>query len=368
MGTRALRSSPAAFVVTLLLALAALTLAACGGSGTTASSSPSVGPSQAAASPSPSLSPTMSPIAVPVVKPGEKPPPFAELAKMYAYDASTPLNVRDQEFAQLVGTDAHTARGIVYAGAGREVNAYLFAPKGKGPFPAVLVQSGYPYVVEAGVPLLSVEDAASLTDQGYVCLFVDYPTSRDLTDYHTGKAVPDVREYVRTVIDLRRGIDVLATLPEVDSTRIGFMGEDTAASMGAILAGVDPRIRAYALALTGGYLSTLVAWDTRPGGEHYLMGDALTKGALSRYEAQMSVVDPVHYIGHNKGASFLIADMKHEWPAEWRMKEVSDLVAATPKATTLRWYDNGQGYSGMTLYGVEDDMQRMLDAWMQKTL
>ena len=78
----------------------------------------------------------MSSIAVPVVKPGEKPPPFAELAKMYAYDASAPLNVRDQEFAQLVGTDAHTARAIVYAGAGREVNAYLFAPKGEGPFPA----------------------------------------------------------------------------------------------------------------------------------------------------------------------------------------------------------------------------------------
>lgn len=347
---------------------AALALAACGGSGTTASTSPSTAPSLAAASPSPSLSPTMSPIAVPVVKPGEKPPPFAELAKMYAYDASAPLNLRDQEIAQVVGTDTHTARGIVYAGAGREVNAYVFAPKGTGPFPAVLIQSSYPYGEE---PAVSTDDAAAMADKGYICLFVDYPSARDLTDYHTGQATQDVREYVRSVIDLRRGIDVLATLPEVDKTRIGFMGEDTAASMGAILAGVDPRLKAYALALTGGYLSTLVAWDARPGGEHYFEnnGNPPPKGAaLTRYEAQMSVVDPVHYIGHNKGASFLVADMKHQWPAEWRMKEVSDLVAAAPKATTLRWYDNGAGYTGVTLFGVEDDMQTMLDAWMQKTL
>jgi hypothetical protein len=355
--------APALASLVLLVAFAALPLAACGGSDTSTTASPVV--TQAVASPTPTLSPTMSPIAIPVVKPGEPPPPFAELAKMYAYDASAPLDVRDQQVAQLVGTDSHTARGIVYAGAGREVNAYLFAPTGTGPFPAVLIQSSYPYGEE---PAVSTDDAAAMADQGYVCLFVDYPSARDLTDYHTGKAVPDVREYVRTVIDLRRGIDVLATLPEVDSSRIGFMGENTAASMGAVLAGVDPRIKAYALALTGGYLSTLVTWDTRPGGEHYLMGDAPAKSALSRYEAQMSVVDPVHYIGHNKGARFLVADMKHEWPAEWRMKEVTDLVAAAPKPTTLSWYDNGRSYSGMTLYGVEDEMQKMLDTWMQKAL
>jgi hypothetical protein len=64
----------------------------------------------------------------------------------------------------------------------------------------------------------------------------------------------------------------------------------------------------------------------------------------------------------------LIVDMKNEWPAVWRMQEVTDLVAAAPKPKTLRWYDNGGSHSGLTLYGTEDQMQEILDAWLQKNL
>lgn len=350
----------------------ALSLTACGGSGTTrsspsASGTPSPTPSEVVASPAPSFSPTMTADAVAAVKPGEKLPSFAQLEKMFAYDSSQPLVLSD-EASTYESTDTVSARNIVYAGAGRKVNAALYMPVGDGPYPAVLIQTSYPYSEE---PMISVGDAQTLADAGYACLMVDLPQQRDLTAYHTGRAMHDVREYVRTVIDLRRGIDLLASLPQVDGGRIGFMGEDTAGSLGAILAGVDDRIKAYALALTGGYVSTLLAWDTRPGGEHYLTsGGALPlKGAaMARYEAQMSVVDPVHYIGHNKGASFLVVDMKNEWPAVWRMKEVTDLLKAAPKPKTLRWYDNGQSHSGMTLYGTEDKMQEIVHGWLERTL
>jgi Tol biopolymer transport system component len=66
MGTRALRSSPEAFAVTLLVALAALALAACGGS-STAVSLPSAAPSQAVPSPSVAASPSATPLPTPTV-------------------------------------------------------------------------------------------------------------------------------------------------------------------------------------------------------------------------------------------------------------------------------------------------------------
>ena len=72
---------------------AVLTLAACGGSGTTASNSPSGAPSQAATSPSPSWSPTTSPAPIPVVKPGDKLPPFSKLAELFEYDRSEPFDL-----------------------------------------------------------------------------------------------------------------------------------------------------------------------------------------------------------------------------------------------------------------------------------
>ena len=59
------------------LLVAVLALAACGGSGTTGSSSPSAAPSQAAASPSPSWSPTMSPAPTYTWTPGATPIPAA---------------------------------------------------------------------------------------------------------------------------------------------------------------------------------------------------------------------------------------------------------------------------------------------------
>lgn len=76
-----------------LVVIAALTLAACGGSTTTASSpptSPSASSSQVAASPS--WQPTRKPAPIPAVKVGQKLPPFAKLAKMFAYDTPEPLD------------------------------------------------------------------------------------------------------------------------------------------------------------------------------------------------------------------------------------------------------------------------------------
>ena len=52
---------------------------------------------------------------------------------------------------------------------------------------------------------------------------------------------------VQQVIDLRRSVDLLQSLPYVDPKRIGFMGLSFGAMQGALLAGTEPRIEAFDL-------------------------------------------------------------------------------------------------------------------------
>ena len=53
------------------------------------------------------------------------------------------------------------------------------------------------------------------------------------------------------IVELRRAVDLLQSLPQVDDDRIGFVGYSAGARSGAILAGVEPRIRAFVL-MSGG--------------------------------------------------------------------------------------------------------------------
>ena len=55
----------------------------------------------------------------------------------------------------------------------------------------------------------------------------------------------------RDVIAVRRGIDLLRRRPDVDPSRIGYVGWSAGARSGAILAGVEPRLRTVVL-MSGG--------------------------------------------------------------------------------------------------------------------
>ena len=55
---------------------------------------------------------------------------------------------------------------------------------------------------------------------------------------------------MQSVVELRRAVD-LQSLPQVDDDKIGFVGYSAGAGTGAILAGVEPRIKAFVL-MSGG--------------------------------------------------------------------------------------------------------------------
>ncbi|MEZ4216308.1 MAG: alpha/beta fold hydrolase [Myxococcota bacterium] len=71
----------------------------------------------------------------------------------------------------------------------------------------------------------------------------------------------------QAVLDLRRLLDALAQLPQVDATRVAYVGFSLGGLLGCALCGADPRPRAAAIAVAGtppdGAALALSAWVER---------------------------------------------------------------------------------------------------------
>jgi cephalosporin-C deacetylase-like acetyl esterase len=182
--------------------------------------------------------------------------PLWEFSWFFEYDKDLPFNLEERIEKQ---TDQYTIYHWAYDSAhDKRVTAYFVKPGNHlGPAPCYLFMHGY-----TG----SKDDAFRAADMtarsGYCALFID-------AEYHGERKVEGKSMYsklgyssrdamIQTVIDFRRGIDLLETRPdEVDAARIGFAGGSMGGILGAVLAAAEPRIRATALAVGGadwGYL------------------------------------------------------------------------------------------------------------------
>ena len=170
-----------------------------------------------------------------------------EGAEIYAYDESKPLALRDN--GSVNENYPVKVRDVSYAGPSERVPAYLVTPPGKGPYPAVIYLHG-----AGGDRLEMVYRASWLAGRRAVALTVESPYSPN-REIELGPGVAGLRkERDRTVmgiVELRRAVDLLQSLPQVDDDRIGFVGYSAGARSGAILAGAEPRIRAFVL-MSGG--------------------------------------------------------------------------------------------------------------------
>ena len=93
---------------------------------------------------------------------------------------------------------------------------------------------------------------------------------------------------IQAVVDVRRAIDVLQSLPQVDGDRIGLLGFSGGGKTGAIAAGVEPRLKAVVLVSAGApSLKTFV--------------DASPPSVRPQVRAILGPTDPSRYIGKTKG-------------------------------------------------------------------
>src|SRR3954451_13711673 len=172
--------------------------------------------------------------------------PTAEALRLFDYDAAAPLAAR------VVSTrreGALTFEEITYASPrGGRVPATLIVPDGPGPFAGILFLHGMPGNRTATLP-----EAETLARRGAVTLSIDAPFARRRGEPARLDA-RDRDEQVQLVVDARRGIDLLTARPDVDPKRLAYVGHSYGGAMGGLLAGVEKRLRAYALVVGDGGL------------------------------------------------------------------------------------------------------------------
>jgi dienelactone hydrolase len=196
--------------------------------------------------------------------------------------------------------------------------------------------------------------------------------------YTTWDARLDLKGAVQYAIDLRRGIDLLETLPEIDATRIGFVGYSSGAWEGAYISGLEDRIDAYVFASGGqgypcidaghGTLSCHVtdefrSWPSPPGPQE-----------LERYMVKVGSLlgNTIPYVSHNEGAAFLIQmGTKDEYAST---STVDALFEALPQPKLLRWYDVGHTLGCTFVLGEGSSCDPVTEAfvdhraWLQESV
>lgn len=278
-----------------LLALVALLVAGCGGGDEAAPPTPTAAATTAATE-----------------APAESDP--------FAYDADAPLRFRD--FGRVNEGSRLEVRDVRFAGAGGgDVQAYLVRPPGEGPYPAVVYLHG-----QGADRLQLVGMAAWLAARGAVALTLDSPFVAEQPQGTGMEGLRSERDLaVRAIVDARRAVDLLRSLPQVDDGRIGLVGFSAGARSGAVLAGAEHRISSYVL--WSGGAEPVSAYTSRLPAE--LRAEA---GSL------LSDVDPLRWVARSR-STLLFQDGRQDEVVPRAALE--RLYRAAPEPKELRWYAAG---------------------------
>ena len=255
--------------------------------------------------------------------------PPVETVKLFDYDAKAPLDVQQIGVEERDGVSIHD---LTYASPkGGRVPTYLVVPKGKGPFPAVILMHGAP-----GTRARMLPQALTMAKSGAVALLIDAPFARSGAGSETITFTElDRDRQIQLIVDLRRAVDLLAARSDVDAKRIAYLGRSYGAAMGGLLAGVETRIKAYILAVgDGGLVSHFTGEDDRNGP---LQG--LSEERRKRWLAAMEPIEPIRFVGNAAPAALFFQAARQDElvpPADaTRFQE----AGSEPK--TVKWYDSG---------------------------
>jgi len=209
-------------------------------------------------------------------------------ASAFSYDARAPLAVK---IARTWHDGSVTFEDLTFASGGNRIHAEVVLPKGASPHPGAL------FVHWLGDPKTTnltefVADARALAAGGVASVLVDAIWAQPHWFDKLRSTSTDYSASIAQVVALRRALDLLETQPNVDSSKIAYVGHDFGAMYGAILSAVDPRPKYYVL-MAG--VPTLTEW--------YLLG-APPKDK-TQYAKQMRVLDPIDFLTRSSARHFL---------------------------------------------------------------
>ena len=249
---------------------------------------------------------------------------------LFDYDNKSRVSITGESVEQENG---YTVHDISYPSAkSGDVPAYLVVPEGPGPFAGIILMHGSSGSRETMLPF-----AKDLVHTGAVVLTLSAPSARiPGRDWITFTPM-DREEQIQLMVDLRRGVDLLSQHEKVDPSRIGYIGYSYGAAMGGLLAGIEPRIKAYGLMVGDGGLVNHFTDDGEPVGGFEQFDPARREQWLEAMEP----IEPIHYVGHASPSALFFQNAR----ADQLVSEEDALAyqAAGSEPKKVQWYESGHG-------------------------
>ncbi len=247
-------------------------------------------------------------------------------AAAFDYDRSRPFDLKVEKTEHRGDV---TVQDVSYRRLDGSRNlAYLVVPPGPGPHPGIVfvhwLEDNSPTAnrtefLDEAVELASASGAISLlpdtmwTPRGW---FLKRNPANDYT-----VSIEQTRE-------LRRAIDLLASRPGADASRLAFVGHDFGAMYGALAAGLDPsRLKAFAF-MAG----------TERFSDWFLFHPKLTGDARQRVIDRLAPLDPTRYLARLGAMPVLFQFGTRD---RFVPKTAADaLIASVAGPKTARFYDS----------------------------
>ena len=243
----------------------------------------------------------------------------------FAYDAVQPLRFADR--GRVNARYPIKIDDVSYTAGRDRIAAFLVVPPSGGKrLPAVIYVHG-----SGGDRRQLVVPATWLASRHAIGLVITAPSATAPAPTG-GSPKAELRRQARLeerdVIAVRRGIDLLRGRPDVDPSRVGYVGWSAGARTGAIVAGVEHRFRTVVL-MSGG---------ATPISSYAARAPASLRPAIRRY---LGAVDPLRYVPRATGSALLLQDGRRDQIVP--RSALDALAHAAPADTTVRWYDADHG-------------------------
>lgn len=274
-----------------------------------------------------------------------------ELRRVFDYDQNASLDIKEVGVMNRDGVRIHD---ISYASpkSGR-VTAYLVVPLEKGRFAGVVFGHW-----GLGTRTEFLPEAMLYAKAGVVSLLVD---DLDVRPAPWRKNAPGsepeaVRNnFIQSVVDLRRGIDLLRARSDVDPNRIAYVGHSAGAHWGAILSAVDRRLKTVVLMAGIPSETTILLESDDP--DYVSFRETSPKDELDRYFKAVTSLDAINYVPHAVPTPLLFQFARFE--RYFNERSMRRYAEAASKPKQVMWYDTGHELN---------DLQALIDRakWLQR--
>jgi poly(3-hydroxybutyrate) depolymerase len=281
----------------------------------------------------PALMSTSTAVATAAVMTDPVPGIYEQGLPLFDYDSEQPLDITESAVRQETGYSVHD---IAYPSPeGGAVPAYLVVPEGTGPFAGIILMHGSSGSRETLLPF-----AEELVHTGAVVLTLSAPAARIPGKPWISFTVQDREEQIQLMVDLRRAVDLLTQHEKVDASRLGYVGYSYGAAMGGLLAGVEPRIKAYGLMVGDGGLVNHFMDEDRPVGGF----ETLEPAAREHWLKAMEPIEPIHFVGHASPSALYFQNARNDRSVSEEDALAYQAAGSEPKK--VQWYDSGHGLPG----------------------